>query len=72
MQLLRLKDVLKIVPVSKATWYNILKHPNSPKTYKAGGVSFWEKSEIEFWIKEHCCVSDKNKSISRIKSSVNC
>lgn len=52
MQLLRLKDVLKIVPVSKATWYNILKQSNAPKTHKLGGVALWEKSDVERWLRE--------------------
>lgn len=52
MQFLRLKDVLKIVPVSKATWYNILKRPNAPKTLKLGGVALWEKSDVERWLRE--------------------
>ncbi|WP_413775976.1 helix-turn-helix transcriptional regulator [Rheinheimera aquimaris] len=49
---MRLKDVLQMVPVSKATWYNLLKEPNAPKTHRLRGVAFWEKSDIERWLRE--------------------
>lgn len=53
MQLLRLRDVLKIVPVSKATWYTMLKQPNAPKTIRLGpNTVAWEKSDIERWLKQ--------------------
>jgi prophage regulatory protein len=53
MKLLRLKDVLQIVPVSKATWYSILKTPNAPKTYRlARNVVAWDESDIARWATE--------------------
>lgn len=42
----RLKDILKLFPVSRQTWYNGIKRGNFPKPIKWGTCSFWRKSEI--------------------------
>lgn len=44
---LRLPDVLKIIPVSKTTWYQMMKDRVAPDKIKFGGrASFWKKSEV--------------------------
>jgi len=53
MQLLRLKAVLKIVPVSKATWYLMQKQPDAPKPLRLGpNIVVWDKTDIERWVRE--------------------
>ena len=47
-QLLRLKDVLKIYPVGKTTWYEGIKAGKYPKPLKLGvRTSAWKASEIQ-------------------------
>jgi len=53
MQLLRLKEVLKIVPVSKATWYLMQKRPDAPKPIRLGpNTVVWDKNDIEHWVRQ--------------------
>jgi len=52
-QLLRLKDVLKIYPVGKTTWYEGIKAGKYPKPLKLGvRTSAWKASEIQTLIDE--------------------
>lgn len=44
--LLRLKQVLQLIPVSKATWYNGMQTGRFPAVIKNGRCSFWRKSDI--------------------------
>lgn len=45
--LLRLKEVLKIIPVSKVTFYQRIKEGLYPAPLKSGRCSFWRKSDIQ-------------------------
>lgn len=44
--LLRLKQVLQMIPVSKGTWYAGMQTGRFPAALKNGRCSFWRKSEI--------------------------
>ena len=45
---LRLSQVLKLIPVSKATWWNGCKIGLYPKPYKIGKrITAWKASEIK-------------------------
>lgn len=45
---LRLPQVLKLIPVSKATWWNGCKSGQFPKPYKlAPRVTAWKMSDIQ-------------------------
>lgn len=47
-QLIRLPDVLKIIPVGKSTWWAGVKAGKYPKPRKLGPkITCWLKSEIE-------------------------
>ncbi|MNT79885.1 AlpA family phage regulatory protein [Cupriavidus sp.] len=46
--LLRLPEVLKIVPVSRATWYEGIKTGRFPAQVKLGPrIAAWRRSDIE-------------------------
>ncbi len=48
---LRLPEVLAIIPVSRATWYDGIKKGRFPAPVKLGPrVSLWRRSEIELLI----------------------
>ena len=48
---LRLPEVLAIIPVSRATWYDGIKKGRLPAPVKLGPrVSLWRRSEIELLI----------------------
>lgn len=45
--LLRLHQVLEIIPVSRSTWYNGIEDGRFPKPIKFGKrIACWKKSEI--------------------------
>lgn len=44
--LLKLEDVQKLIPVSKTTWYELIKNHEKLKPIKLGRGSFWKKSVI--------------------------
>jgi prophage regulatory protein len=48
MGFLRLKQVLKLIPVSKATWWNGCKTGQFPKPFKlAPRITAWKVSDIQ-------------------------
>ncbi len=48
---LRLPQVLKLIPVSKATWWNGCKSGRFPKPYKiAPHITAWKTSDIQQWL----------------------
>lgn len=50
---LRLNQVLKIIPVSRATWWNGCKIGRFPKPYKiCPRVTAWKMSDIQNCLKE--------------------
>jgi len=49
--LLRLKQVLEIVPVSRANWWVGVRSGRFPKSFKLGPrTTVWKKSDIEAFI----------------------
>jgi len=51
LKLLRLTDVLKIVPISKACWWRGIKNGRYPKGYKIGvRITVWKKSDIDDFV----------------------
>jgi predicted DNA-binding transcriptional regulator AlpA len=54
---LRIKDVLKLIPVSKATWAEGVKRGQYPKAvHPSPGTSAWRTLDIETLIKQ---ISDR-------------
>ncbi|KAA0259079.1 AlpA family phage regulatory protein [Deferribacter autotrophicus] len=51
-KLLKLSEVLKIIPVSKSTWYEGIKKGVFPPPIKLGRSSFWKSSDILKLIEE--------------------
>ena len=49
-KLLKIESVLKIVPVSKATWYRIVEKKEELKPLKIGRGSFWKESQIKKFV----------------------
>lgn len=53
MVLIRLPQVLKMVPVSKTTWYAMVKANEAPKPVDLGARAVaWVKEDIEKWIED--------------------
>ncbi|MDP2715502.1 AlpA family transcriptional regulator [Rheinheimera sp.] len=53
MQLIRLRDVLKKVPVSKTTWYAMVTKGDAPAAFQIGPRSVaWSEEEIDEWIQQ--------------------
>lgn len=53
MALIKLPDVLKKVPVSKTTWYAMVKNGEAPASFKLGARSVaWSEEQIDEWIQQ--------------------
>lgn len=53
MQLIKLPAVLKKIPVSKTTWYSLVKSGDAPAPIKLGARSVaWSEQQIDEWIKQ--------------------
>ena len=51
-ELLKLKDVLRIIPISKATLYNGIKEGRYPKPVKIGVKAVaWRKQDIDEYLR---------------------
>lgn len=48
--LLRLPEVLKRVPVSRASWYRLVQRGEAPKPVHLGNMALWRESTIRAWI----------------------
>ena len=48
--LLRLGEVLKRVPVSRASWYRLVARGEAPKPVHLGSSVLWRASEIAAWM----------------------
>ena len=57
--LLRLPQVLKIIPINKSAWWQGCKDGRYPKPIKLGRSSRWLKSEVENWLQERIDQSRK-------------
>lgn len=52
-KLLRLPQVLEIIPVSKSTWWEGVKSGRFPASIKLGGrITVWRSSDIQKYIDE--------------------
>jgi prophage regulatory protein len=52
--LIRLKDVLARIPVSRSQLYAMVAEGKFPSQIHLGGsASFWVEAEVEEWIREH-------------------
>ncbi|WP_445425212.1 helix-turn-helix transcriptional regulator [Alishewanella sp. HL-SH06] len=52
MQLIRLPEVLKMVPVGKTTWYSMVNRNEAPAPISLGARAVaWDREEIESWIR---------------------
>ena len=45
-RLLRLRDVLELIPVSKTTWWAGVKSGKYPQSCKLGRCTFWKSEDI--------------------------
>lgn len=50
--LLSVSEVLLLVPVSRATLYNLMNRNDFPRPVKITKRVFWESEEIESWVKD--------------------
>ena len=49
-KLLRMKDVIKIVPLSRPTIYRLVESGEFPAYFKVGGATFWRQSDVQKFI----------------------
>lgn len=47
---LRIKDVLRKVPVSRPTIYRMIEKNEFPRPVKIGSVSLWPENEVNDWM----------------------
>ncbi len=47
---LRIRDVLRIVPIGRSTLFRLADHGKFPKPAKFGAVAVWKEAEIKEWI----------------------
>ena len=53
MRLLRLRDVLQLVPVGRSTIYDWMARDAFPKAVQlGGGIVAWRESEVRRWIED--------------------
>jgi prophage regulatory protein len=58
-KLLKIRDVLERVPVSRAHIYNLIAEDKFPRQVHLGGTgAFWVESEVEAWIQAHIDAAD--------------
>jgi predicted DNA-binding transcriptional regulator AlpA len=51
---LRLPEILKLIPVSKSTWWNGVKNGRFPKSHKLGPrITAWKVEDIQQLIKTY-------------------
>ena len=59
MQLIKLPEVLKMVPVGKTTWYGLINQKAAPAPIQLGARSVaWDKADIEDWIRARKAAND--------------
>lgn len=49
-QLLRIKQVMQMVPVARSTVWQWVKDGKFPQPTKAGSCTFWRMSDVQAWI----------------------
>lgn len=59
-RLLKIKDVLERIPVSRAHIYNLIREGKFPRQIHLGGTgAFWVEEEVEAWIQAHIDAADE-------------
>ncbi|WP_082684594.1 AlpA family phage regulatory protein [Aureimonas ureilytica] len=49
---IRLRDIIEIVPISRATVYRLAKNGQFPKPIRLGSSSLWVEAEVQAWLSE--------------------
>jgi prophage regulatory protein len=58
-KLLKIRNVLERIPVSRAHIYNLIAEGKFPRQIKLGGTgAFWVEAEVEAWIQAHIDAAD--------------
>lgn len=66
MQLIKLPEVLKMVPVGKTTWYGMINRNQAPAPIHLGARSVaWDKADIESWIMKRKAANDPDLIASK-------
>jgi len=64
-QLLRMRDIIRITGLSKATIYRQMDAGTFPKSIPLGGrVVGWEAREVQLWIDERIATAKNNSSVA--------
>jgi predicted DNA-binding transcriptional regulator AlpA len=59
-KLLKIREVLERIPVSRAHIYNLIAEGKFPRQVKLGGTgAFWVEAEVEAWIQGHIDAADE-------------
>jgi prophage regulatory protein len=59
-RLIKIRDVLARIPVSRAHIYNLIAAGKFPRQIKLGGFgSYWVEEEIDAWIQSHIDAADR-------------
>jgi predicted DNA-binding transcriptional regulator AlpA len=62
-KLIKLKEILAKVPVSRAHIYNMIGAGKFPRQVKLGGFgAFWVEEEIDTWIQGHIDAADRDSN----------
>lgn len=60
-KLIKIKDVLAHVPVSRTQLYAMIAEGKFPRQVKLGGTgAFWAEDEVSDWIEQHISNRDSN------------
>ena len=60
-QLLRVKQLIKLLSISKSTIYGWIKDDKFPKGTKINGITVWREGEINDWVSENYKPVDLDK-----------
>lgn len=59
MMLVRLPQILKILPISKSKFWQLVKSGEFPKPIKIGRSSFWTMEQVQIFIQERTMQANK-------------
>lgn len=69
-KLLKIRDVLERILVSRAHIYNLIAEGKFPRQVHLGGSgAFWVESEVEAWIQGHIDAPDATVAASATRSA---
>ncbi len=57
--LMRIPQILEIMPISRATFCSMVKNGEFPKPIKIGRSSLWTQEQVQAYIRERISESDK-------------